>query len=144
MGRLLYYLPSGHRTESHIPHLSLPVSLCVVSGSHKRSLLFSAIPSRLLSPFFHPSGVSCLLFFFLFLNFPPLCHCCSVSFTPFPLLCAESICVLSFLPSLLLSSPGLCLLLSHPPPPPWIHAFHVGTFLSIPQSSELRCAYLAV
>lgn len=58
MGRLLYYLPSGHRTESHIPHLSLFLfPLCVVSFSHKRSLLFSAIPSRLFSPFFHPSGV---------------------------------------------------------------------------------------
>lgn len=38
------------RTESHIPHLSLPFS-------HNRSLLFSAIPSDLFLPFFHPPGI---------------------------------------------------------------------------------------
>lgn len=50
------------RTESHVPHRSLPIALCLVSFSHKRSslLLFSAIPSRCFLPFFHPS---CLLFY---------------------------------------------------------------------------------
>ena len=105
MGRLLYYLPSGHRTESHIPHLSLFLfPLCVVSFSHKSSLLSSAVPSCLFLPFFHPSDVHvCFLF-------PPLCHCCSVSFAPSPFLCVESIC--SCLVSL--SSPAHLFLLSSP------------------------------
>lgn len=35
-------LLSGHRTESHVPHRSLLIALCLVSFSHKCSLLFSA------------------------------------------------------------------------------------------------------
>lgn len=103
MGRLLYYLPSGHRTESHIPHLSLPVSLlCCLFLSHK-SLLFSAIPSRLFSPFFHPSGVHVCSYSHL------SCHCCSVSFTPFPL---QSICSSLVSPLFLLFSPLSSLVVS--------------------------------
>lgn len=60
---------------------------------------------------------SCLLLF------TPLCHCCSVSSAPFPSICS------SFSP--------LWLCLSYPLVVPWIHAFHVGTFESISQSSEL-------
>lgn len=57
-GEMLYYLPSGHRTESHIPHLSPPVSLRVASSSPTNARSSSpAIPSRLLFPFFHPAGV---------------------------------------------------------------------------------------
>lgn len=132
MRRLLYYLSSGHRTESHIPHLSLShslplsASLCFVSVSHKRLLLFSAIPSRLFSLVFHPSGVRVCCYFHLSVTaarrashrFPSSVHSSSAPFwTPFPPL----------LP--LFSVPlWLCLPLSHPLLLLWIHAFHVGTF----------------
>lgn len=66
----LHYQPSGHRTESHIPVSSLSFSpssrfpLCRLPTA----VLSSAIPSRLLCPVLHLSGV-CVLFYF-----PPLCH----------------------------------------------------------------------
>lgn len=126
------------QTESHIPHLSLPFSLCVVSFSHKRSLLFSAIPSDPFLPFFHPSGIH-------------VCFYSHLSVTAawwashrFSSSVYESICSFLFLLTSFYSPVWLCLLLAHPPLLPWIHAFHVGTFLSIHKSSELRCAYLAV
>ena len=159
MGRLLYYLPSGHRTESHIPHLSLPVSLfCAVS--HKRSLLFSPL-------FLHrssahssiPPGVPWLgFFFFSFIptSLPlllgelhtvasPLCKSPSAPLSclpPLPLLL-----LLLLLPSFSsLLFLAVCFLLARPPLLPWIHAFHVGTFFIHPSElwSSVRCAYLAV
>ena len=157
MGRLLYYLPSGHRTESHIPHLSLPVSLfCVVS--HKRSLLFSpAIPSPLLSPFFHPSWRFVFGFFSFFFLFPPLCHRCSVSFTPLPLLCARVHLLLSLVslsssppppPPLFLLSPllGCVFSSSSPSSPPADACLSRGNLFypSLRALSSIRCAYLAV
>lgn len=113
--RLLYYLPSGHRTESHIPHLSLPVSLCVFS--HKCPLPRLCYSFTLLPPILPSLWHSCLLLF------PPPCHCCSVSFAPFPFLCAESICsslVSLSSPAHLFLSLSLSLALSPPPPPLWL------------------------
>lgn len=51
MSRSLHYQPSGHRTESHIPHLSLSLSLpplaflCVVSHKRSSPLLFLHVSS---------------------------------------------------------------------------------------------------
>lgn len=122
------------------PLLLLSVVPLSPTNARRSSLLFLHVS---------PARSSIPLAFVCLLLFPPLCHCCSVSFTPLPSPCAESICssadslLLSFFP--LLSAPlWLCLPLPHPRLLPWIHAFHVGTFLSIPQSSELHCAYLAV
>lgn len=86
LGRLLYYLPSGHRTESHIPHLSLPVSLlcCLFLPQKLAPLLCYSFTS--LQPILPSLRRSCLLLF------PPLCHGCLVSFTLLPFLCVESIC----------------------------------------------------
>lgn len=58
------------------------------------------------------------------LLFPPLCHCCSVSFTPSPLLCAESIC------SSLVSLPS-------PPPPFFLSSLVVSSSISPSSSSPV-------
>lgn len=121
MRRCCSSLPLGHRTESHIPRLPPPASLCCLCLARSSSL-------RLLSPFFHPSSAAELLF-------PPFCHCRSVSFTLFP----PSICS-----PLASSSPlWLCLRLSHPPLLAWIHAF-TWEPLHPSRGSALRCVYLAV
>lgn len=60
------------------------------------------------------------------------------------LLCMSPSALSFFLLTSFYSPVWLCLPLAHPPLLPWIHAFHVGTLLSIHRSSELRCAYLAV
>lgn len=64
--RLLYYLPSGHRTESHIPHLSLslPVFLLCCLPTSARSL-FPSYSFTSLPPILPSLWHSCLLFFFL-------------------------------------------------------------------------------
>lgn len=63
--RLLYYLPSGHRTESHIPHLSLslPVFLLCCLPTSARSL-FPSYSFTSLPPILPSLWHSCLLFFF--------------------------------------------------------------------------------
>lgn len=117
MRRLLYYLPSGHRTESHIPHLSLFLLPCFVSVSHKTLAPLLCYSFTSLQPGLPSLWRSRLLLF------PPLCHCCSVSFTPFPFLCAESIC--SSLDSL--SSP----------PSPFLHSSLVVSSSISPSSSPV-------
>lgn len=148
MRRLLYYLSSGHRTESHIPHLSLShslplsASLCFVSVSHKRLLLFSAIPSRLFSLVFHPSGVRVCCYFHLSVTaarrashrFPSSVHSSSAPFwTPFPPLLPFS----PFLSGCVFLYLTLFFFCGFMP-------FTWEPFLSFFQSSELHCAYLAV
>ena len=147
MGRLLYYLPSGHRTESHIPHLSLFLfPFCGVSFSPT---------NRSSSPLFlHVSSAhSSIPLAFMFCSYSHLsCHCRSVSFTPFPLqsICSSLVFPPPFFPFFsssfhLFSSPGcvfffyLTLLFSCGCMP-----FTWEPFYPSLKSSELRCAYLAV
>lgn len=74
MGRLLYYLPSGHRTESHVPHLPLPVSPpCCLFFPQTLAALLRSYSFTSLQPILPSLCCSCLLFFsFFFCYFPPL------------------------------------------------------------------------
>lgn len=123
----LHRQPAGQNRATHTRSRSLSfalpplASLCCLPPA----VLSSAIPSRLLCPVFHVSGVR-LLFYF-----SPLCRRRSG-----PLLCIRSSFFYLVVVVVFCSAP-LCLCLPGPPLPPWIHAFHVGTFVCAPRSSAL-------